>query len=104
MAVLADACKANEIPVIPITDKVKDCLKLPKAPGAGYATMLGGRPVIFYDKDVGLWEQRFTIAHELGHVLFGHLRRPEASHNELEANVFAAVFTALTLFDQMQGT
>lgn len=102
MAVLADACKANDIPVLPITDKVKDYFKLPKAPGAGYATMLGDRPVIFYDKDVGLWEQRFAVAHELGHVLFGHLRRPEAFHNELEANIFAAVFTALTLYAECE--
>ena len=103
MAVLADACKANEIPVIPITDKIKDCFKLPKTPGAGYSTMLGDRPVIFYDKNVGLWEQRFIVAHELGHILFGHLRNPSAPGNEFEANVFAAVFTALALFDQMSG-
>ena len=102
MAVLADACKANEIPVIPITDKVKNYFKLPDISGAGYSTMLGDRPVIFYDKDSDLWEQRFTIAHELGHILFGHLRNPEASHNEIEANVFAAVFTALSLFAQSE--
>lgn len=102
MAVLANACRANEIPVIPITDRVKDCFNLPEAPGAGYATMLGGRPVIFYDKNGGLWEQRFAIAHELGHILFGHLRSPEAPHNEMEANVFAAVFTALNLFAQSE--
>lgn len=102
MAVLADACKANDIPVIPITDKVKDCFKLPEPPGAGYATMLGGRPVIFYDKNVGLWERRLTVAHELGHILFGHLRNPASPNNELEANIFAAVFTALTLYAECE--
>ena len=102
MAVLANACKANEIPVIPITDRVRDHFKLPECLGAGYSTMLGNQPVIFYDKDVDLWEQRFTIAHELGHILFGHLRNPSIPGNEMEANVFAAVFTALTLYAECE--
>lgn len=65
----------------------------------GYCTILFGRPRIFVRKECSPERQRFTIAHELGHILLGHVgqynlvnREPNAKDNpiEQEANVFAS--------------
>jgi len=65
----------------------------------GYCIILFGRPRIFVRKECSPERQRFTIAHELGHILLGHVghynlvnREPNAKDNpiEQEANVFAS--------------
>lgn len=67
----------------------------------GFTLMYKGTPFIFYRTDVPIGRQRFTVAHELGHVVLGHLgdgmvstrnREPEPGDPEAEqqANVFAA--------------
>ena len=43
----------------------------------GFAVMLRDRPLIFYNEKCNSQRNRFTIAHELGHILLGHL--PEAT-------------------------
>ncbi len=65
----------------------------------GLATYVQGLPVIFY-KDTGpLGRQRFTVAHELGHILAGDVIRDGVVHRirwteedpmEQSANVFAS--------------
>lgn len=42
---------------------------------------------IFYDDTVSPERQRFTVAHELGHII---MRHSGAEDNEAEANVFAS--------------
>ena len=63
-------------------------------------TVNGGQPVIVYDNDRSDSEIRYIVAHELGHVLLGHLGFRSDFKNgmpdsaEAEANIFAAVLTA----------
>lgn len=65
----------------------------------GKSFVLEGRPVILVSDRCSVERQRFTIAHELGHVLLGHVgkyelvnREPSGSDNPIEqaANVFAS--------------
>ncbi len=65
----------------------------------GCSMIVKGRPVILVSADVPIPRQRFTAAHELGHVMLGHVgsrglvnREPAPEDNPLEqaANVFAA--------------
>ena len=61
--------------------------------------MFLGTPYIFVSEDCTPERQRFTIAHELGHILLGHVgegnlvnREPDPTDHpmEREANVFAS--------------
>lgn len=65
----------------------------------GISFFAGDKPVIVVSKGVPLPRQRFTAAHELGHILLGHVgeyelinREPTSSDNPIEqaANVFAS--------------
>lgn len=65
----------------------------------GISFFAGDKPVIVVSKGVPLPRQRFTVAHELGHILLGHVgeyklvnREPAPSDNPIEqaANVFAS--------------
>lgn len=65
----------------------------------GKSVMLDGQPLILVSRNKPIPRQRFTAAHELGHILLGHIgqtglvnREPSADDNPLEheANVFAA--------------
>lgn len=65
----------------------------------GESTILGGGPLILVSRNKPVPRQRFTAAHELGHILLGHVgkgrlvnREPSPTDNpmEREANVFAS--------------
>lgn len=65
----------------------------------GESTVLGGKPMILVSRSKPVPRQRFTAAHELGHILLGHVgeknlvnREPSPSDSpiEKEANVFAS--------------
>lgn len=65
----------------------------------GYSTIIDGEPRIFVSDRCSAERKRFTIAHELGHILLGHVglrglvnREPDPKDNpiEQEANVFAS--------------
>lgn len=65
----------------------------------GKCFLLDGRPVILVSDQVTPARQRFTVAHELGHILLGHVgkyrlvnREPDPKDNPIEqaANVFAS--------------
>lgn len=71
----------------------------PKDENDGYSTILLGVPRIFVSKECSPERQRFTVAHELGHILLGHVgeqglvnREPDPKDNPIEqaANVFAS--------------
>lgn len=71
----------------------------PKDRNDGMSLILDGHPVIFVAENVPPARQRFTTAHELGHILLGHVgryalvnREPEPGDNPIEqaANVFAS--------------
>ncbi len=65
----------------------------------GFSTILDGRARIFVSNRCSRERQRFTSAHELGHILLGHVgqyklvnREPTRGDNPIEqaANVFAS--------------
>lgn len=72
---------------------------VPKDDNSGLSVIIGGQPVIFVNKNDSVERQRFTVAHELGHIILGHVgkyrlvnREPSGSDNPIEqaANVFAS--------------
>lgn len=67
----------------------------------GFCLYSGGRYYIFYDDTMPHTRQRFTVAHEIGHIMLGHIgdgqctrinREPAADDapEETQANQFAA--------------
>lgn len=71
----------------------------------GFAIKLLGKQTLFYNDQCTIGRQRFTVAHELGHLLLGHVmescngvlittvnREPDSNDNPIEqaANVFAS--------------
>lgn len=67
--------------------------------GDGRSVMLDRKPWIFISAQTSVQRQRFTVAHELGHILLGHVgkyrllnREPTPNDNPIEqaANVFAS--------------
>lgn len=74
-------------------------LYTPKDKNDGMSFVANGKPVIMVSNEVFLPRQRFTAAHELGHILLGHVgkyklvnREPSQNDNpiEHEANIFAS--------------
>lgn len=68
--------------------------------GDGFATSISGTPyIILNDQKSNRYRRRFTVAHELGHILLNHpskitfFRNSEIDHpyniEEIEANIFA---------------
>lgn len=53
----------------------------------GFTLKRNGKYIVYY-KDSYNQRARFTIAHELGHILLGHIDNPD-SVNEYSANIFA---------------
>ena len=87
---IAPLCRQMGIPVLLHDDPEQ---------GDGYSGMVGGVPQIFVYRGCYRPRQRFTAAHELGHILLGHTgkyrlanREPSPNDNPIEqaANVFAA--------------
>lgn len=67
----------------------------------GFTVCYGGKMRIFYNDRCSIGRQRFTVAHELGHIILGHVydgqytlvnREPAPGDNphETQANQFAA--------------
>ncbi|MCI8332648.1 MAG: ImmA/IrrE family metallo-endopeptidase [Clostridiales bacterium] len=92
---------ALPIKIVPLCRELGIQVKLyePQDGNNGCSQMYGDTPVIKVDKNCTLERQRFTTAHELGHILLGHVgryhlanREPSPNDNEIEqaANVFAS--------------
>lgn len=83
-------CRGMGIPVLMHDDPAR---------GDGFCVVVNGQPCIFVYRHAYRPRQRFTVAHELGHILLGHVgkytlinREPSKNDNPIEqaANVFAA--------------
>lgn len=71
----------------------------PEDDNDGFSTIINNCPWIFVSEQASPERQRFTAAHELGHILLGHVghyelvnREPSQKDNPIEqaANVFAS--------------
>ena len=72
---------------------------IPQDDNDGMSVIIRGKPRILVSQESPHGRQRFTIAHELGHILLGHVgeyelvnREPDPKDNPIEqaANVFAS--------------
>ena len=69
----------------------------------GFALILRGKKVIFYDEALPVGRQRFTLAHELGHFVLGDagakptVQNVEPSEGDSEAEKLANMFAARLL-------
>lgn len=73
----------------------------------GFACQIPGRkPIIFFDDGQTEQEIRYTIAHELGHILHGHLQKDRVSLGTLGNSVMEreADSTAAVLLDLIYGS
>lgn len=67
----------------------------------GFVFRANGVPVVLFNGDQSATALFYTVAHELGHVMLGHLDEHgnrDAEYTEMEANIFASVFMAMSLF------
>lgn len=96
-------CKVGQLPVkvSEICRQLGIDVKLWDGPPnvGGRAVMVGSKPIILVNKNDNVPRQRFSTAHELGHILLGHVgkydlvnREPAPNDNPIEqaANVFAS--------------
>ncbi|MDE1970088.1 MAG: ImmA/IrrE family metallo-endopeptidase [Patescibacteria group bacterium] len=69
-----------------------EVLRFPLGAVDGLLVMIDGYPTIGFNPDVSWVRRRFTIAHEIGHLLLGHVCKGPAFEDnpEAEANQFAA--------------
>ena len=69
----------------------------------GFALVLRGKKVIFFDDALPIGRQRFTLGHELGHFVLGDVgplptaRNMEPTENDSEAERLANMFAARLL-------
>lgn len=97
---LSKVLKAVDVKAILYCDAFFDA-DSPKLRGSdGFVTKIGGKKAIYLNEQKGTTQRRrFTLAHELGHVVLNHPLKPlvyrnsESDHNqkpeEVQANVFA---------------
>ncbi len=98
---LLEICRDYDIPVLSGSSAVWE--QFGSSPlNPGMAVVLEGKPYIICKSGLPKELLRYTIAHELGHILLGHLTFREKNgeypmYMETEANIFAAVMIALDL-------
>lgn len=96
-------CKINSLPVdiIHLCKQLNIQVREYKSVDGndGCCLRVFGKPVILVSSNVTTARKRFTVAHELGHIILGHIgkfelvnREPSSEDNpiEHEANVFAS--------------
>lgn len=102
MGILNEICKDENIKLIKFTSQLAEMLTGTKNTiGQGQAVVQNENKYILFDSTAQKWKKRFTVAHEIAHHLFGHLRpNTTITHQdrENEANIFASVIVALLIF------
>jgi Zn-dependent peptidase ImmA (M78 family) len=71
----------------------------------GIAVDYKGKKIIAYRDDLPAEEKYYIFAHEIGHHVMQHLttRKKQRTAEEVEADVFASVLMALSVFAEMRG-
>ena len=97
MGFVSHVCKKNNIKLLSFQaagvtgEKGGGCVVLPEIAGN----------LVLYDDNVGRVEKNHIVLHEIGHILLGHLDNDLNNEaNEMEANIFAAVILAHTLYEE----
>lgn len=80
---LIPLCKGMHIRVI----KYSDAPQIENKNRDGCQAVVDGNMYILYDDKISSERKRFTIAHELGHIIMKHTGLPDDEH---EANIFAS--------------
>lgn len=84
--------KAFKIPLLPYSDV--QSLSLAELPQDAFTAPVKGHIAIFYNPAMPYKRIRFTFAHELGHILLGHVPSPRGfpknKPEEHTANIFAS--------------
>lgn len=86
--------KCELVPLSKIRNDLKSSLKRDEFDGLSFFYLPMRRYVIFFDDSQCIQRQKFTIMHELGHILLGH--REESNLAKECANYFAAYALAPT--------
>lgn len=106
---LEGLCKSHGVRVVPFRSAASFMEKagLDPSKASGYAFFINNTPAILFDDGLSNKEIRYTIAHELGHILLGHLSYREKNEKitqgeEMEANIFASVLFAFDLLAEYE--
>ena len=107
MGLLNEICKANGIRL----GRYSDNATVIESSGLAHLTHYrgfsaiptNGQPIIYYDDGAPADGIPFTVAHEIGHILMGHLSNRSRKPEEIEADIFAAVLTALVTYDKVRS-
>ena len=93
-------CEDFNIQLIENKNIKGSCMQL-KNGVTGQAMKLGERYYIIFDETMQPFEKKHTVAHEIGHIMLGHFTRTDDNLDvEAEANIYAAVLTALDTYGE----
>ncbi len=101
-------CKDYGVRIIPYdaASEIMEKIGLAAPDAGGYAMSVGELRIIVYDPKRPAEEMRYTIAHELGHILLGHVSFRGSCKGipqrllEEEANIFASVLIANDIYSR----
>ena len=106
MSYLSQIAQNNSIAIGLMNDEILNLLGRDVNSSRGCAVRCENSAQILCDADAGSHEKEFIIAHELAHLLFGHMREGKqgvsSQHAEMEADMFAAALMALILFEEVK--
>lgn len=106
MGLISEICKDNGITLHTATDEFMNQMQFQPTLKSGFCINMGGKHRIFIPENTGKYGQVFVAAHELAHILLGHVdancpaSELPAEVQEAEANSFAGAFLALYLMKE----
>ena len=87
---IATKCKWIVVPYSKVTIELKDFYEEIMYTDWGFTIEYNEQYFIFYNDSIKIGSQRFTIAHEIGHIVLEHFLSSDATTREKEANLFAS--------------
>lgn len=86
---LEEICKNNNYLLIPINDYTNHKFIRQKIDEEAYTTIYNDTYMIFYKSD-NIDRCRFSVAHEIGHIVLHHIDALNCKEYERQANMFAS--------------